>query len=253
MLPRTLYIVDASKHATNKPAQERSRSSKHTSDEMTRDAQDSTSARIPNYHPPSRANKWIPVHASREDGQTNHPTSVASNPRSRDPNPTPSPVDTLIQFLSGEHSKSFGLHIYDADTLSSLFISAEAAGQLRRLNHVHLSSLISLFGTITIFPARAHMYENPLASHVTNQPPHTYWPIIIQLAMQKGSIGKGLTPCDHYWLMRANLAIVNDSDQETPSGCKQILCFCFASHLLGFQLRLGENTMQCSEHTANII
>jgi hypothetical protein len=66
ILKQFLCSIYARKHATNKPAQEQSSShaKKHTSNEMTRDVQDYTSACIPDNRPSSRANKWMELTSS---------------------------------------------------------------------------------------------------------------------------------------------------------------------------------------------
>ena len=139
-------------------------------------------------------------------------------------------VNILRRFLSHGNTKSHSPQCYDVDTLRSLFISVQTSGHLKKLDNGHLSSLISLFGTLSILPARTHVYTNSLASHIRISSHHTYWSFIAQLAMQQENFDRGLSSSDHYWIMRSDLAIVNSPGPGAPSHSKKIPCSYSMSH-----------------------
>jgi hypothetical protein len=244
--------VGAYKRTINKPG--RRRSGSHTShtkqrkfDEITRVARGVTSARLTRQQPPSHAsspNNAPPPRVAQIDHLM--PVSGGHSHHRKAGNYTypehTTPLDILGRFLSHRVTKYPSPHTYDTDALSALFISVQTAGHLKKLEQVHLSSLISLFGTLSIFPARTHMYTNPLASQIRNKPHRTYWSFIAQIAMEKESICGRLTPSDHYWLMRADLAIINTPGQGASLDCKLTFCsFFFFVTLICVSSRNSEN------------
>jgi hypothetical protein len=227
-LHRVLYSVDAYKSTKNKLSCRRSTSragshAKHRApNEITQVGRDLTSTHIPDHLAPSHADKATSVNnvsqlEVAQSGPFVHAVSAAHLPRTYlEPG---HPVDVLFRFLSGELTKSDNPQTYDAEALSSHFVSLRTAGLLKRLGQVHLSSLISIFGTLSISPARNYIYKNSLASHIKCNSRRTYWSFIAHIAMEKESMGWGLTLSDHYWLMRADLAIVNSPGRDTSLGC----------------------------------
>lgn len=134
-------------------------------------------------------------------------------------NSYPMPVDLLREILSPRFAGND--QSYNIDELVSLVASVQAEGQLSKLKPNDMSAIISLFGTLSIYPATTQIYDNPLASCITTQSPRTYWSLIAQIAHEKVRLSRGLTPSDHYWLMRVELAIVNHPDREQLLECKQ--------------------------------
>src|SRR5882762_2894733 len=189
----------------------------HTPIEMSQVRQDQTLVNIPDHRPPSHYNKPISVNnvSQLEVTQPGHfinTVSLANMSEHDETSPCPThttPLGILRRYLSKENSNSSNPQTLDADTLSSLFTSVETTGHLVSLGQAHLSSLISLFGTLSTFPPCTHIYTNPLGSNIKYRSPQTYWPFIAQMAVVKESRGWELTPSDHYWLMRADLTIVN--------------------------------------------
>ena len=194
----------------------------YTSKPIASDERDLTSVHISDDHPPSHVNMPSPVNnvLPMEVAQHDHSVYGVSTAHNHDGTyfspENMTPVDILLQYLSRENTDSGNPQICDVETFKSLFMSVWTAGHLKKLGQEHLSALISLFGTLSISPTRIQIYSSSLALHIKTQSPRTYWSFVAQIAVEKENIGWGLTSSDHYWLMRADLAIVSSPDQGSP-------------------------------------
>lgn len=159
---------------------------------------------------------------------------------------SPMPVLNLRTILSRKVTDMQNLKSYNIGALISLVTSIQAEGQLSKLSLSDISAIISLLGTLSIYPATTHKYNSSLASRIMTQSPQTYWRYIIQLAWKKDRLGLGLTDSDHYWLMRAELVGVSHPDPAHPSDCKlSHSIFCRQSLMSHFQLLRPIGMMLC--------
>ncbi|KII85227.1 hypothetical protein PLICRDRAFT_336441 [Plicaturopsis crispa FD-325 SS-3] len=124
---------------------------------------------------------------------------------------SPTSIEVLREFLSRTNMTSANPITHTPNTLRSLYMSAFSRSQSRYLDPAMLSSLISLFGALSIPPThRPHVYINPLTRHVEKSIPfRTYWPFVVRLGMDKTRRCLAFSTSDHYWLMRARLAAVH--------------------------------------------
>lgn len=90
------------------------------------------------------------------------------------------------------------------------------------LPHAHLSSLIGIFGTLSIYPAHCTIYSHPAILNIRISAPQKYWTFVAHLALEKERLGIKLTDSDRYWLMCSDLAIVTSSTEGVSMDCKRI-------------------------------
>ncbi|KZP31669.1 hypothetical protein FIBSPDRAFT_813236 [Athelia psychrophila] len=122
------------------------------------------------------------------------------------------PLESLRQFLS--QSPNQPVH-YDASTLSTHFTSLVDSGQLGTLPHAHLSALISIFGTLSIYPTYPTSYSHPCAANIRVGARQKYWAFVSRLRSQVESLGAEPTHSDRYWAMRSHIAVVANTVDGT--------------------------------------
>ena len=151
-----------------------------------------------------------------------HPTayplslrSAANPPEDRDPcratrsRTSYSAIDTLRWYLSPENVASDRPHIYSPTTIRSLYYRAESRNQLGMLDSKMLTLLIGLFGSLSIDPCISVVYRVPLASRFSEvSTRRTHWAFVLKVGKHKLERGMPLQDSDRFWLMRAELAIV---------------------------------------------
>ncbi|KAH7919717.1 hypothetical protein BV22DRAFT_1099124 [Leucogyrophana mollusca] len=150
------------------------------------------------------------AHMSPGDGdQANAAQSIASDARD---------LHILRAFLSPENMFSRCPQLHTANTLRSLYMSVKARNQVAQLSSAMLSSLISLFGSLSLDPSRPCVYTNSFVSHMRrNAPARGYWLFVVSIAGDKEQSGMMLSPSDRYWLMRAGIATIEGVAKDEPS------------------------------------
>ena len=127
--------------------------------------------------------------------------------------PNTSRITTLKAFLSRDNLTSTHPTLHTANTIRSLYLSAEARSQLNDLSARELSVLISLFGSLSLstpgLPYRS-IYAHPFTQAISERHPQgfcrSYWPMVAQLVSAKVSLYRKLGPSDCYHAMRGQLA-----------------------------------------------
>lgn len=120
-----------------------------------------------------------------------------------------SAIETLKLFLSSEDVASDHLLIYSPAILRSLYYRAESRNQLGMLDSKMLSILIGLFGSLSIDPCTAVVYREPLASRFLEVPTgKAHWAFVLKVGKHKLQRGTSFQDSDRFWLMRAELAVV---------------------------------------------
>lgn len=152
------------------------------------------------------------IHSGSCNGASHDVESVTSTGRER------GALTQLKEYLSPTNITSASPILYKPHTIRSLYLSAKHRTQLHELGAEGMSSLISLFGTLSI-SASGHPYRSifmhPLAIPIMGQTTsRSYWPFIVQLARDKEAIFQRLDVSDHYWLMRAKLAELEGINAE---------------------------------------
>ncbi|OAX36049.1 hypothetical protein K503DRAFT_772889 [Rhizopogon vinicolor AM-OR11-026] len=93
------------------------------------------------------------------------------------------------------------------NTIRSLYISAKARGQLSQLDSGMLSTLIALFGSLSVDPSSRCVYTSSLLLLVKGGPvTRDYWAFVKEVVSLKQQRGMTLAHSDRYWMMRAELA-----------------------------------------------
>lgn len=93
------------------------------------------------------------------------------------------------------------------NTIRSLYISAKARGQLSQLDSGMLSTLIDLFGSLSVDPSSRCVYTSSVLPSVRGGPiTRDYWAFVKEVVSFKEQRGMTLAHSDRYWMMRAELA-----------------------------------------------
>ncbi|KAI6037752.1 hypothetical protein EDC04DRAFT_3091130 [Pisolithus marmoratus] len=118
-------------------------------------------------------------------------------------------IDALRSFLSQD---SVDTNIYTPNKLRRLYRSAEWRGHLGHLDSSMLSTLISVFGCLSIGSHERRVYGSPLLSRLQGEVVNrcSYWPFVLKAASLKMQRGMVLTDSDRFWLMRGALAASED-------------------------------------------
>lgn len=130
-----------------------------------------------------------------------------------------SAIDTLRRFLSPENVMSDHPLIYSPTTIRSLYYRAESKNQLGMLDFKMITLLIGLFGSLSIDPRISVVYRVPLASRLFGMSTQrTHWTFVLKVGKYKLERGMPLQDSDRFWLMCAELAMV----QAKPSARKSL-------------------------------
>ncbi|KAI5116769.1 hypothetical protein M0805_007850 [Coniferiporia weirii] len=131
-----------------------------------------------------------------------------------------SAVDVLTRLLSDENTQSVSPELQTPRDFKSLYISVKSKNRLERLSSNDMSSLIHLFGTLSILselpevPSVADSDNHsvyafhPLAFHLSKRSvsgAREHWSFVLTVAKDKQSLGRVLNDSDNFWLMRAAL------------------------------------------------
>jgi len=93
------------------------------------------------------------------------------------------------------------------NTIRSLYFSAKIRGQSSQLDSGMLSSLIGLFGSLSVDPSSRCVYTSSLLPSVRSGPvQRDYWAFVKELVSFKVQRDMTLSHSDRYWMMRAELA-----------------------------------------------
>lgn len=93
------------------------------------------------------------------------------------------------------------------NTIRSLYISAKARGQLSQLDSGMLSTLIALFGSLSVDPSNTCVYTSSFLSRVRGGPVvRDYWAFVKEIVSYKEQRNITLAHSDRYWMMLAELA-----------------------------------------------
>lgn len=138
-------------------------------------------------------------------------------------------LSILKSFLSSANDMEHALPVVGVpttNTIRSLYFSIKNHNVLRRLTPTEMSSLIQLYGSLSM-STRDKVYHS-IHSHpftdtlLSRQPSRTYWPFVVKLGLDKDRI-YGLCSSDHFWLMHAHLALAQmpaaDSDASGEISC----------------------------------
>lgn len=159
--------------------------------------------------------------ANTQDANLSYPSTIdglttSSLPKSAICEPT-FPADNrsipiLKAFLSCNNIISTQPTLHTANTIRSLYHSAEARSQLGTLSAKEFSALISLFGSLSLStPGRPYIsiYAHPLTTATlekgSREYHRSYWPMVARLVSEKFQRAP-LGPSDHYYSMHAQLA-----------------------------------------------
>lgn len=105
------------------------------------------------------------------------------------------------------------------NTIRSLYISAKTRGQLSQLNSGILTTLIGLFGSLSVDPSTKPVYASSLLPRVRGSPVlRDYWPFVKEVVSFKEQRGMLLAHSDRYWMMRAELASLPTCKEGQRSG-----------------------------------
>jgi hypothetical protein len=89
-----------------------------------------------------------------------------------------------------------------------------------------LSTLIALFGTLSVDSTSRCVYTSSLLPYVKDGPvTRDYWAFVKEVVSLKQQRGMTLVHSDRYWMMRAELASMSPSKNGRP-GCKIIYSIC---------------------------
>ncbi|KAI0714298.1 hypothetical protein C8T65DRAFT_738765 [Cerioporus squamosus] len=97
---------------------------------------------------------------------------------------------------------------------------------LDKMASLELSSLIRLLGTLSISEyghPQTSRYTHPRASQMLQSTFAPHWTFIKQIGKDKRWLRYPLLPSDHYWLMRAYLALFWEQLQTDPSSAENML------------------------------
>ncbi|KAI0084046.1 hypothetical protein BDY19DRAFT_1078343 [Irpex rosettiformis] len=107
-------------------------------------------------------------------------------------------------------------------TLQSLYYTIKANSQLHGLTAAELSSLIAVFGSLSVStPDQPYsfIHAHPWSKALQEEGPHlTFWPLVSELGADKLGLSQTLCASDHFWLMHLYLAQVraqNDDELST--------------------------------------
>ncbi|KAH7884644.1 hypothetical protein F5I97DRAFT_1812117 [Phlebopus sp. FC_14] len=116
-------------------------------------------------------------------------------------------IDTLRSFLSEDNLNVHNPQVYSPNAIRSLYYSAESRNQLGKLESRMLSTLIGLFGSLSVDPLSTLVYRVPLASHLVRvSKPRSHWSFVLKVGKFKQQSGMTLSDSDRFWLLRAELA-----------------------------------------------
>ena len=122
-------------------------------------------------------------------------------------------VTTLKAFLSLDNLASTHPTLHTANTIRSLYHSAEQRSQLGDLSAREFSVLISLFGSLSLStPTQPYcsIYAHPFTQAISERYPRglcrSYWSMVARLVHAKVSLYPNLGPSDCYYAMRGQLA-----------------------------------------------
>lgn len=129
---------------------------------------------------------------------------------------------TLRDFLSPRNMTSSQPQKHTPNTLRSLYTSVKSRSQLRQLRHDDITTLLSLFGSLSFVGhgdnVQDCIYMNKFVSHMAEISPRTYWPFVLQIGRDKERSGYDLNTTDHFWMMRANIAAISTDSHEKQKG-----------------------------------
>lgn len=177
---------------------------------------------------PESLNAHSAVMSAHKDNDTDHPgrrtASIEDHISSAGPYSHPSSSTTTIAqpssslsfqklklLLSMTTTESLRMDqpIPTANTIRSLYQSSKARSQIYGLSPDLMSSLISIFGALSLSTTgRAYnsIHSHPLAQRILdNEQPRTYWSFIAQLVGDKCRANMKLSPADHFWMMHVLL------------------------------------------------
>ncbi|KAI0346621.1 hypothetical protein BDW22DRAFT_1352777 [Trametopsis cervina] len=103
-------------------------------------------------------------------------------------------------------------NIPTTNDIRSLYYSVKSHSQLHQLDSAQMSSLISLFGSLSLSTSGqpySSIYAHPhTARFLEKASGTTYWQLVCQFGVDKGFLHQIPTDSDHFWLMQAQLASV---------------------------------------------
>ncbi|TFK94041.1 hypothetical protein K466DRAFT_477410 [Polyporus arcularius HHB13444] len=97
---------------------------------------------------------------------------------------------------------------------------------LHKMTSLELSSLIRLLGTLSISEyghPQTSLYTHPRASQMPESTFVPHWTFLKQVGKDKRWLRHPLLPSDHYWLLRAYLALFWEQVQTDSSSAEQML------------------------------
>ena len=153
-------------------------------------------------------------------------------------------VHDLAFLVSQRNAKSPSPKLQTPRGIKSFYRAVKEKGLLNELTSDELSSLIRLFGSLSILPSWEgrqtgiqdddadafawHPLARTLYDHQTSGR-RTHWRFVLLVAEDKMSRGLGLEESDSYWLMRAALEDVKRLSVEEPEGMYPRLIVAYSS------------------------
>ena len=127
-------------------------------------------------------------------------------------------TERLSRLISEKNVHSSQPQLETIHDIKNLYYTAKANNYLTSLSSEELSSLIRLFGTLSLSPnLRSTSLKNikitdyslhPLASPLVKRSSSSkddYWAVVISISKDKRQLGYSLSKVDNYWLMHAAL------------------------------------------------
>lgn len=120
-------------------------------------------------------------------------------------------LSVLRGFLSEAADSSAPTRRHSGATIKRLYEVAKAASVHSRLSSAELSSLIGLFGVLSLPASESpNVYSKDLPAYLEETSPRRlYWGYVMDVAGDKEKMGRTLSNSDRYWIMRARLAHLN--------------------------------------------
>ncbi|KAH0833094.1 hypothetical protein J3R83DRAFT_12087 [Lanmaoa asiatica] len=107
--------------------------------------------------------------------------------------------------------------IYSPTIIRSLYYRAESRNQLGMLDFKMLTLLLGLFGSLSIDPRISIVYRDPLAARLLEVSTRkTHWAFVLKVGKYKLERGMPLHDSDRFWLMCAELAMVQAKPPIEP-------------------------------------
>ncbi|OCH94387.1 hypothetical protein OBBRIDRAFT_884778 [Obba rivulosa] len=124
----------------------------------------------------------------------------------------------LLEMLSASATKE------PPNVVRSLYYAVSARGQLSMLDSAHFTTLLRFFGTLSLSsPEKVYTYKysHSIASDLPSQAFRPYWSFMVAVGIDKVSMGFKHNMVDHYWLLRAQLSLLDVACRSSTRSTRQ--------------------------------